>query len=333
MSFIDTAVVDVRKPLLEARFPFSRAESLGDTMKWCATDYYTKASIGGRFEARGILVIGESRQGKSTEIETILKAFNDGTTIMPDGRPAKIVSCLLSGKVTWKDLGVVILEVLGYPLRGRYSQTEIWSKVRKYAELQGVVGIHFDECQHVFTAADSATNQKMLDSFKSLLKDHNWPLMLIFSGIPSLAAHIKKEEQLDRLLRTVSFDEIDLLQKADMDEILHLVFSYGDKAGLEIESLVTEDFLRRLDFAACHRWGLVIEMLVEAFSLAALTPDKVGKIDQFSTAFSKISGIPEGYSPFTMSNYRDHFDQAKMLEMIEKTREKKPAGKKSLTKK
>ncbi|NBB98150.1 MAG: hypothetical protein GVY34_08265 [Alphaproteobacteria bacterium] len=78
MSFIDTALVDVRKPLLEARFPFGRAERLG--------------------EARGIVVIRESRQGKSTKIETLLRAFNDGSTSMPDGRPAKIVSCLLSGK-------------------------------------------------------------------------------------------------------------------------------------------------------------------------------------------------------------------------------------------
>jgi len=332
MSFIDTALVDVRKPLLEARFPFGRSERLRDAMTWCASDYYAKAAIGQQFEARGIVVIGESRQGKSTEIETLLRAFNDGSTIMPDGRPAKIVSCLLSGKVTWKDLGVVILEVLGYPLRGRHSQTEIWSKVRKCAELQGVIGIHFDECQHVFTHADSATNQKMLDSFKSLLKDHNWPLMLIFSGIPSLAAHIKKEEQLDRLLRTVSFDGIDLSEEADRDEILHLVFSYADKAELDVDDIVTQDFLERLDFAACHRWGLVIELLIEAFSLAATTPDKVCRIDHFSTAFSKISGMAEGYSPFTMPNYRDNFDQGKMLDMIEKSRQKKTSKRKSASK-
>lgn len=323
MPFINQALVDVRKPLVEARFPFNRAKSLSDTMTWCATDYYTKASIGGWFEARGIVVIGESRQGKSTEIEMMLQAFNDGTTIMPDGRPGKIVSCLLSGKVTWKDLGVVILEVLGYPLRGHNSQAEIWSKVRKYAELQGVVGIHFDECQHVFTAADTATNQKILDSFKSLLKDHTWPLMLIFSGIPSLATHIKKEEQLDRLLRVVSFDGIDLSKPADRDELVHLVFSYADRAGLDIEEFATEDFLQRLAFAACLRWGLVIELLIEAFCLAAVTSNEICTIDHFSDAFSEIPGFAKGYSPFTVRDYQNNFDQAKIMKMIEKTRKKK----------
>lgn len=323
MSFVDDAVVNVRKPLLAARFPFGRAESLRKALKWCVNDYYAKADIGGQFEARGIVVIGESRQGKTTEIDTLLKAFNDGTTIMPDGRAAKIVSCLLSGKVTWKDLGVVILEVLGYPLRGKNSQTEIWYKVRKYAELQGVIGIHFDECQHVFTAADTVTNQKILDNFKSLLKDRNWPLMLIFSGIPSLATHIMKEEQLDELLRIVEFKRIDLSTSADMDELVHLVFSYGDKASVQIEDLVTEDFLKRLSFAACHRWGLVIELLIEAFSMSAFSPDKVCLIDHFSAAFSHKSGFSHGYSPFTMPNYEDSFDREKMREMYEKTRTRK----------
>jgi hypothetical protein len=308
---------------MKARYPFHRADELAAAMTYCVTDYYTKAAVGDQFEARGIIVIGDSRQGKSTEIDSLLKAFNDGTTIMPDGRPAKIISCLLSGKVTWKDLGLVILEDLGYPLRGRHSQTDIWSKVRKYAELQGVVGIHFDECQHVFTAADTATNQKILDSFKSLLKDHQWPLMLIFSGIPSLATHIKKEEQLYRLLRTVKFEGVDLSKKKDMDELIHLVFSYGDKADLEFDDFEMEDFLARLAFAACHRWGLVIELLIEAFSLAVLSGDKVCKIDHFSKAFSKISGAPLGYSPFTMPSYQENFDPDQIFDMYEKSREKK----------
>lgn len=325
MSFIDQTVVKVRTPLMKARYPFHRAEELAEAMTFCVTDYYTKAAVGDQFEARGIVVIGDSRQGKSTEIDSLLKNFNDGSTIMPDGRPAKIISCLLSGRVTWKDLGLVILEVLGYPLRGHHSQTEIWSKVRKYAELQGVVGIHFDECQHVFTAADTATNQKILDSFKSLLKDHQWPLMLIFSGIPSLAAHIKKEEQLHRLLRTVSFEGIDLSRKQDKDELIHLVFSYGDKANLEFDDFEMEDFLSRLAFAACHRWGLVIELLIEAFSLAVLNGEKVCKIDHFSEAFSKISGAPMGYSPFIMPNYQENFDPEQMFEMYERIRRRKPS--------
>jgi len=332
MSLVNMSMVEVKKPLIEARYPFNRSKVLMDAMIDCVTDYYIKADIGGRFEARGITVIGESRQGKSTEIDRLLAKFNDGTTIMPDGRPARIETCLLSGRVTWKDLGIEILGVLGYPLKGRHSQSEIWSKVRKCAELQGVVGIHFDECQHVFTAEDSVTNQKILDSFKSLLKDHNWPLMLIISGIPSLAAHIKKEEQLDRLLRTVSFDGIDLTRETDEEELIHLVFSYAKKADLKFADIDMEDFFSRLAFAACNRWGLVIELLIEAFSRARLSDAEVCDIGHFSTAFANKTGFPEGYSPFTMPNYEDNFDLSKMLQMYEQTRKKNTRRKKSAPK-
>lgn len=106
----------------------------------------------------------------------------------------------------------------------------------------------------------------------------------------------------------------------------HLVFSYGDKASVQIEDLVTEDFLKRLSFAACHRWGLVIELLIEALSLSAFSADKVCQIDHFSAAFSQKSGFPLGYSPFTMSNYEDIFDQEKMRQMYEKTRMRKSPG-------
>lgn len=328
MSFVNMEAVSIRKPLKEARFPFNRAQSLEDAVSRVATGYFTDASIGGRFETRGVLVIGESRQGKSTEIDEMLKKFNDGTTIMPDGRPAKIVSCLLSGKVTWMSLGTEILDVLGYPLKGRRNQDYIWSKVRKYAEEQGVIGIHFDECQHVFTEGDSKTNNKFLDSFKSLLKDHRWPLMLIFSGVPSLALQIRKEEQLFTLLEPVRFEGINLSSKTDEEELVHLVFSYCDKAQLEFDDFEMADFLARLAFAGCQRWGLVIELLIEALSLALLKGDKVCKIAHFAEAFSQISGSPLGYSPFTMPNYQDNFDQEKLFVMYEKTRTKKTPKKK-----
>lgn len=118
MSFLNKHVANVSKPLKAAHFPFPRGERLFDTMSWCTTDYYTKASSGQPYEARGVLVIGESRQGKSHKIERLRKRLNDGSVIMPKGRPAKIIHCILSGKVTWKDPGDKILGLLGYELKG-----------------------------------------------------------------------------------------------------------------------------------------------------------------------------------------------------------------------
>lgn len=321
MSFINEDVVAAAAPLKSVHFPFPRGKELYEVMSWCVTDYYTNASIGQPFEARGVMVIGESRQGKSTEITRMLADFNDGSVIMPDGRPAKIIHCKLSGIITWKDMGAKILPLLGYPLSTPRKQSEIWEKVVKYAELQGVVGIHFDECQHVFSTTGEITNQKILDSFKTLLKETSWPLMLILSGVPSLATHVAKEEQLARLLRTVHFEEIDLSRKSDMDELLQLTYSYAEKAGLDFAPLSTKDFFERLVFSCCDRWGLVIEMLIETFTRCRTIGDTVCAITHFSHTYAKTYSTPLGYSPFTMPNYRESFDQNKLLEILEQTKQ------------
>jgi hypothetical protein len=212
------------------------------------------------------------------------------------------------------------LTLLNYPLKGRHSQADIWEKVIKCAELQGVVGIHFDECQHVFTKDGNQTNQQILDSFKTLLKESRWPLMLILSGIPSLALQIAKEEQLALLLRTVHFKTIDLSQQADMDELLQLTFTYAEKAGLDFSPLATKDFLERLSFACCDRWGLVIEMLIEAFTHCQIVGETVCSIETFSHAYAKTYSTPLGYSPFTMNNYRDSFDQGKLMQALNRAK-------------
>jgi hypothetical protein len=320
MSFINPRMVELSKPLKTAYFPFSRAQELSKALSWCITDYATKADIGQPFEARGVLVIAASRQGKTREIGRSLDVFNKAAESMPDGRPARIVHCILSGKVTWKDLGVKVLSALGYPLKGRHTQAEIWDLVVKYAEMQGVVGIHFDECQHVFSEEGERTNQQILDSFKTLLKDSRWPLMLILSGIPSLATHVAKEEQLFRLLRTVSFEEIDLTRQNDFDEMMQLTYAYAKKADVDFRPLAERDFLDRLAFACCNRWGLVIEMLIEAYTHCRMLGESVCSVDHFSHAFAEIYSTPPGYSPFTMPNYRESFDPGTLAKILERTR-------------
>lgn len=262
------------------------------------------------------MVIGESRQGKTTEILNILENFNSNGEIMPDGRPAKIIHLKLNAKVSWKALGERVLDSLGYPSKGRHNQTQIWELVVKTARLQGVVGFHFDECQHLFKeGADS--NKQHLDSFKTLLKDTRWPLMLILSGVPELKKHIKEEEQLDTLLKTVEFQGIDLNCESDVKELVGLAFSYARRVGVEFSVSEGSDFFERFAFAACNRWGLAIELLIEALTICQLEGEKVSTVEHFSKAFSKIYSTPPGYTPFDLSDYQDGFDHEKLLVALE----------------
>lgn len=150
----------------------------------------------------------------------------------------------------------------------------------------------------------------------------------IFSGVPELTKYITKAEQTDFLLDVIYFEGIDLSKSEHKDELIQIFYSYGETADLQVENLATEDFMHRLAFAAFYRWGLVIELLIDAFTLAAFAPQKICTIDHFAEAFSKKSRLPKGYSPFTMPDYRGSFDQAKLLALIDKGRQKDSPGQK-----
>lgn len=203
-------------------------------MEWMVTDYYGKSTLNRPFKARGLLVTGPLRIGKTTEIRRQLDSLNDGNTKMPDGRPAHFASVVLKGLLSWKDLGIHTLrEGLDYPTEGRLTQREVWDRVLIQARGQGAIGIHYDECQRIFPKTTGEARAMILDSFKSLLKQPEWPLMLILSGVDSLVHHITSKEQLAYLMRPISFIEISLYRPDDLAELVSLCHAYADKAGLD----------------------------------------------------------------------------------------------------
>lgn len=313
MSLINVDNATLKSQLLEAHYAFPRAQKLQDALSWALSDYYSKMALQEPFEARGLMITGPSRIGKSTEIRKLLNTANNGSTLMPDGRPAKIVSVMLSGALSWKDLGVHTLHAgLGYPLKGRLTQRQIWDRVFLQAKLQGVVGIHFDECQHIFPKSNDG-RAKILDSFKSLLKHSEWPLMLLLSGVDELASHVVMEEQLAYLLRPISFSEITTSNTEDLQEMHSLCHAYASKAGLDLGDLPSRDFYERLAAACAFRWGLVVELLIEALVLAKSEKAECLSGAILCRAFTSRLGLTAGYSPFSIDEYQELFVSEKIF--------------------
>lgn len=126
-------------------------------------------------------------------------------------------------------------------------------------------------------------------------------MMLILSGVPELAQHIQKEKateerrQLRFLLRPVYFDLIDL--NRDFAELNGLAYSYADKAGVDFDELSNADFFRRLAFACAYRWGLVIEMLIEAFVACLLAGGGKGDDRAFRNRLLAHPWREQGFHP------------------------------------
>lgn len=324
MSFIDQRRVNASRDLQNVHYSFPRAQVLREAFTQCVTDYFVKAGNGGRFEARGLIVTGESRVGKTAETIKLIDEFNDSFTVMPSGKPGKIICCKLDGSVSWKDLGLKTLEKLTYPVSSRRTQSEIWGLVRHHCREHGVIGVYYDECQHVFVPG-AKSNRIFLDSFKSLMKETDWPMILFMSGVPALGTYVHAEEQLSHLLTPVHFSEIRLGRKADpakdpdMNELNKLVYAYADLADIHVDGVVDVDFLERLDFACFSRWGLVIEVLVRTFALCRLRGKNAATIELFAEGYGQHSNLPAGLSPFTAPDYRDILDRSKLLDLLHST--------------
>jgi hypothetical protein len=309
MTFVNREKIEIAARLKSAHLEFPRATTLNLAFQKCVEEYYLNQQIAD-LEVRGLIVTGQSRVRKSRELKKLIRDFNASETLMPDGRPAKIVSCLLSGRVTFKDLGIKTLTALGYDLQRNRTQEYIWERVLDQAAGQGVIGIHYDECQHVFDEG-AKSNRIFLDSFKSMMKEPRWPLMMILSGVPSLAKYIQSYEQLDELVAPVHFSMIKIRQDGEL--LTSLLFAFADQVDIEIEELVTSDFLARLDHACSHRWGLVIELLIETLVEAKLKRKTELKIQDFARQFALKKGIPKQYSPFTAPDYLEAFDPQRLF--------------------
>ncbi|MHA3976062.1 ATP-binding protein [Halovulum sp. GXIMD14794] len=306
--FIVPEIAHARQQLVNARFPLRRSEELREVFARTFSRHLGGLQGAGRFETESILVTGESGSGKTREITYLLEEFNRSGAVLPNGLPARFVCCTLDSKGGWKDLGKKTLHALGYPISGksRATQTEIWERVVLQAKAQGVVGIHYDEAQHILRGKSENDRLATLDSFKSLMKSHDWPLMLILSGVPELAGYIKEEPQLFRLVTQVRFAEVDL--KEEISVVHEIVGNYALKGGVTVsEEIIDEDFYRRLVTAGAYRWGLVIELTSKAVQMALARGASELGVEHFVEVWVEKTNMNRVATPFTHDRYETMF--------------------------
>lgn len=138
MTFVNQQKREILTRFLKRHYPLPRRKELDFEINNVVTDYLAKRDTGKPFEARGLYVTGESRTGKTKEINTAIESFNTSGTRLPDGLTARFVQCTLSGMLSWKDLGIEVLDSLGFPMAAQRNQSYIWNEVVKQARLQGV---------------------------------------------------------------------------------------------------------------------------------------------------------------------------------------------------
>lgn len=140
--------------------------------------------------------------------------------------------------------------------------------------------------------------------------------MLILSGVPVLSTYIHSEEKLSKLLRPVTFDLIHI--DKDIQELMGVAYSYADLAGVNFDPLSSVDFFQRLSFSCADRWGLAIELIINAVTECGVNGERDISIYYFAKAYSRTYETEPGCSPFIIENYRQSFDQGNVVEFLKK---------------
>ena len=120
--------------------------------------------------------------------------------------------------------------------------------------------------------------------------------------------------QLAALLRPIHFDIIDVAN--DIEELNKILYAYSEVAVLNCDRMSKRDFFERLDYACVSRWGIVIEVVIDALVRCKVSGAKEVAINNFVEAYAMRTGLPTGFSPFTAPDYRDAFDPDKLLKLL-----------------
>lgn len=303
-DFVIDEIVDTSASFNGRLFPLARAAKLKREFATMFSGHLGRLKSGFYFEGEALVITGASGAGKTTELEKLLREFNLSQAILPNGAGARFETCVLDRKGTWKDLGKNTLHAMGYPVsdNARMTQAQIGRRIKQQGELHGVVGVWYDEAQHILAGKKEEALGAVLDCFKTMVKGPDWPMMLIMSGVPELADYIPQLEQLFRKVTHVRLDDINF--EEDVETVNSIVGSYALEAKLSVaDELLTGDFLHRLVTAAAFRWGLVFELVIKAVGKALVEHSTELKLDHFVQAWSSKTDTNPAATPFTHSGY------------------------------
>lgn len=301
---IDGMSLAMRKARLRNMyFHMSRAADLDRLFKGAADDYDSGVLSGNLFEASCLTIVGESNSGKTEEIRHALSRLHEEHPTLECGRDVRSLSIFLDGETTWKSLGIKILEQVGYHMSPRKTEHEIWSRVRLQLKMQGYWIVHIDECQHMFETLGEKETKKVINSIKTLIKNPDWPVVVVLSGIPELLSKVNIDPQLRNLTSAYQMRSLDPLSDHDLNEVDTAFYHYAEARGVNIDDVRNEETYQRICYAHGNHFGLIFKFMVDVF--ANIEDEQTGlSLPWLAERYAAKTGCVPGHNPFIREDYR-----------------------------
>ncbi|MGZ2483297.1 hypothetical protein ACVITL_001820 [Rhizobium pisi] len=257
---------------------------------------------------RALFLIGGSGTGKST---ALLHHFRR----MPEFQPrvneyGETVRPLLSLEAPkpcgTKDFAVAILDAIGVPSKSRQTEGELYATVKAQFRERGIIYLHVDEAQHLRRHSSSQAILDVQDRIKTLMQIADWPLHMIFSGVPDLADLLKGGDGQVKN-RSLIMRFVPMSVPKDRDRIHGVLVDIVEaKCGLVLpDELRTDDFLGRLCWANTGSFGEIIKAVQAACVLAMSKGKDTVDIRAFAYNYQRTSGCLPSDNIYTAARWSE----------------------------
>jgi hypothetical protein len=252
----------------------------------------------GLTEQKGAALIGPAGTGKSRMADTVIMNY-EAVAEATGGREfgSKIVSTIVPGRASIKDTLREILRQMGYPCEANRDEDYLTQRVLAQFEGQRVAALHLDEVQDSGRYATSDSMRMFSKKFRNLMQHRRWPVCLILTATLEGREFINHDQTLTRRLRPIEI--LPMSHPQDAQLLRSSAATLVHRAGLADGGLFdVPEFLEILMHASAYRFGIAMEMTIEAIDEAMSGGDHEIGLDHFAGAYYLRMNCDDEINPF-----------------------------------
>jgi hypothetical protein len=185
-------------------------------------------------------------------------------------------------------------------------------RLKALLEHERVAAVYLDELQDAGRHTTQEAMSSFAKRFRNLMQDPPWLVCLILSATPEGREFINHDFTLTRRLRAVEI--LPMTPPADGPTLRAALEDLISAAELSHEGMIKiPDFMAILIHASAYRFGLAIELAIDAIGEATSNGDTVIDLDHFATAYHNRMNCDDELNPF-VSDYWRGIDATQAME-------------------
>lgn len=310
------SVEDIKATLEETFFPTSQYLTFRERV-FSVLEAREARLDKGLLQQKGAALIAPAGVGKTRLIKQAISEF-ETVAENTGGRKFghKILSVVVPGRATVKDTSKAILRKLGYPVEAPREDDYLVRKLITLMEQNRYAGLHLDEFQD---AGRHTTVENMLiftKRFRNMMDDSQWPICLILSGTLEGKDFINLDPTLSRRLKPIEMLPISFA--SDGKVLRHAAAALFKKSGVQdaLGLFEQNEFIKILIHASAYRFGVAIELIIEAIGAALMEREEAITLDHFAEAYFVRASCEDEQNPFMVPRWQ-HIDTSKVFDRVE----------------